>query len=181
MAAPPAPEFLPGPPQPAAQTFSQRHRENSEGFSVKPFTFFNLGSASLSPRPQPRVPAPQQPSAPVALPFSPPQQQPHQQPQQQPKQQPQPQQFSVMPPQQFSRPLAVFPQLPVPVPTTPNMIPQRPVALPQQPQPRPEPVDMSGSSDNLGSDTGSFPPARDPAPRGRPPVTPGSVLFPNRS
>ena len=178
-------EFLPAPPQPAAQTFAQTHQKNSEGFSVKPFTFFNLGSASLSqPAPKkPLIAAPQQPVAPAIFSFSSPQL-PQQQPQQPLQLKPQPQQFTELPPEQFSGPRALFPQIPAIRPTTQEFVPQQQVALPQQqqhqPQQRvPEPVmEMSGSRDNVGADMFSFPRARDPAPRL---VTPGSVLFPNSS
>lgn len=180
-------EFSPAPPQPAAQTLAQTHRDNSQGFSVKPFTFFNLGSASLSQPPpkQPLIAAPQQPVAPSILSFSPPQQ-PQQQPRQQPQLQPQPQQFTLLPQQQFSMPRATFPQQSTLMPTTQEFIPQQhpanEVSLPQpqqQPVPIPAPVmEVSRSRDNVGADMFSFPQARDPAPR---PVTPGSVLFPNSS
>ena len=174
-------EFSPAPPQPAAQTLAQTHKDNSQGFSVTPFTFFNLGSASLSQPPpkQPLIATPQQPVAPSIVSFSPPQQ-----PQQQPQPQPQPQQFTLLPQQQFSMPRATFPQQPALLPTTQEFIPrQHPaneVSLPQlQQQQVPEPVmEVSRSRDNVGADMFSFPRARDPAPR---PVTPGSVLFPNSS
>ena len=185
-------EFLPAPPQPAAQTFAQTHQENSEGFSVKPFTFFNLGSASLS-QPAPKqslIAAPQQPVAPAVFSFSKPQQ-PQLQPQHQLQLKPQPQQFTEIPQEQFSGPRALFPQIPVVRPTTQELVhqqpPVQPVALPQQQQQQPqqqqqrvpEPVmEMSGPRDNAGADMFSFPRARDPAPRL---VTPGSVLFPNSS
>ena len=174
-------QLFPAPPQPAAQPLAQTHRENSQGFSVKPFTFFNLGSASLShPAPkQPLIAAPPQPVAPAIFSFSPPQQ-----PQQQPQLKLQPQQFTLLPQQQFSAPRAVFPQDPALI-TTQEFIPQQHPANdvappPLQQEPRvPEPVmEVSRSRDNVGADMFSFPRARDPAPR---PVTPGSVLFPNSS
>ena len=179
-------EFLPAPPQPAAQTLSQTHQENSEGFSVKPFTFFNLGSASLS-QPAPKqslIATPQQPVAPAIFSFSKPQQ-PQLQPQHQLQLKPQPQQFTEITQEQFSGPRALFPQIPAIRPTTQEFVhqqpPVQPVALPQQQQQQrvPEPVmEMSGLRDNAGADMFSFPRARDPAPRL---VTPGSVLFPNSS
>ena len=170
-------EFSPAPPQPAAQTLAQTHKDNSQGFSVKPFTFFNLGSASLSQPPpkQPLITAPQQPVAPSIISFSPPQQ-PQQQPQLQP--QPQPQQFTLLPQQQFSMPRATFPQQPALLPTTQEFIQEVSLPQPQQQQVPDAVMEVSRSRDNVGADMFSFPRARDPAPR---PVTPGSVLFPNSS
>ena len=182
-------EFLPAPPQPAAQTFAQTHQENSEGFSVKPFTFFNLGSASLS-QPAPKqslIATPQQPVAPAIFSFSKPQL-PQLQPQHQLQLKPQPQQFTEIPQEQFSGPRALFPQIQAVRPTTQEFVhqqpPVQPVALPQQQQQQqqqrvPEPVMVvSGLRANAGADMFPFPRARDPAPRL---VTPGSVLFPNSS
>ena len=179
-------EFLPAPPQPAAHTFAQTHQKNSEGFSVKPFTFFNLGSASLSqPLPNKLIAAPQQKDAPPKiLSFSQPKQSQETPPQQQPQplqSQPQPLQFTEIPQQQFSVPL-FSQQQPALRPTAQEFIipqqqqqPAQPVSLAQVPDVM---MEMSRSRDNVGNDMFSFPRARDPAPR---PVTPGSVLFQNSS